>query len=188
MTGRPALLTHLDEIIAISSGGIVRAWLATGLFTKLKDRDLERIVGWLLLGIAALLVAEALWPHAQGAGYVQDSWARIPVAVVVGGVIGMVSSLLGVAGGELIIPTMLLLFGADFVHSQGSFSETGIRIRSISARREQGIDLWRHKLHARAVGEKFPQSSTQCNRQQAPAKCADDASRIDRRRSRRRGA
>ena len=37
----------------------------------------------------------------------------MPLAVLIGVGIGLVSSLLGVAGGELIIPTLVFLFGAD---------------------------------------------------------------------------
>ena len=38
---------------------------------------------------------------------------RLVVSVVLGLMIGLVSSLLGVAGGELAIPTLLFAFGAD---------------------------------------------------------------------------
>ena len=39
--------------------------------------------------------------------------SRVLLAVVCGTGIGVVSSLLGVAGGELIIPTLIFLFGID---------------------------------------------------------------------------
>lgn len=38
---------------------------------------------------------------------------RVPLGVVCGLGIGLVSSLLGVAGGEVIIPTLVFAFGAD---------------------------------------------------------------------------
>ena len=40
-------------------------------------------------------------------------WAFTCIGVVAGGVIGVVAALLGVAGGELLIPTIVILFGAD---------------------------------------------------------------------------
>jgi uncharacterized protein len=42
-----------------------------------------------------------------------DSALRIPVAILAGLIVGAISSLLGVAGGEFIIPILVLIFGAD---------------------------------------------------------------------------
>jgi uncharacterized membrane protein YfcA len=47
--------------------------------------------------------------------------AQMVVGVVAGLVIGVVAALLGVAGGELLIPTLILLFGAD-IKLAGSLS------------------------------------------------------------------
>ena len=40
-------------------------------------------------------------------------WPQLVVGVIVGFVIGVISALLGVAGGEFLIPTIVLLFGED---------------------------------------------------------------------------
>ena len=47
--------------------------------------------------------------------------AQMLAGVVAGFVIGVVASLLGVAGGELLIPALVLLFGAD-IKLAGSLS------------------------------------------------------------------
>lgn len=112
LAGFPAVTQLLPEIVALAAGGIAGAWLATGLFNKINDRALERIVGLLLLAIAVILVVEAIVATSSSA-LVHDPWLRVAVGLIIGGAIGMVSSLLGVAGGELIIPVMLLVFGAD---------------------------------------------------------------------------
>ena len=46
---------------------------------------------------------------------------QLVAGVVAGFIIGVVASLLGVAGGELLIPTLVLLFGAD-IKLAGSLS------------------------------------------------------------------
>ena len=47
--------------------------------------------------------------------------AQVAAGVVAGFIIGIVAALLGVAGGELLIPTLVLLFGAD-IKLAGSLS------------------------------------------------------------------
>jgi uncharacterized protein len=47
--------------------------------------------------------------------------AQLVAGVAAGFVIGMVAAVLGVAGGELLIPTLVLLFGAD-IKLAGSLS------------------------------------------------------------------
>ena len=67
----------------------------------------------LLLGTAALVTAETMISGTASTLLVSDSPWRTPVAVVAGMLVGTVSSLLGVAGGEFIIPILIFIFGAD---------------------------------------------------------------------------
>lgn len=48
-------------------------------------------------------------------------WAQVPCGVVAGFGIGVVAAIMGVAGGELLIPTIVLMFGVD-VKTAGSLS------------------------------------------------------------------
>lgn len=101
------------EIGALVVGGVVGAtvggrWLATS-----SDRRLHQLVGSLLLGIALLLFAEAVLGDGFLVGLPTSMLVRGSVGLVAGLGIGIVSSLLGVAGGELLIPTFVFAFGAD---------------------------------------------------------------------------
>ena len=49
--------------------------------------------------------------------------AQVAAALMAGFVIGIVAAVMGVAGGELLIPTLILLFGAD-IKLAGSLSVT----------------------------------------------------------------
>jgi uncharacterized membrane protein YfcA len=65
-----------------------------------------------LVVIGAALIVEAFLPQ-DVPGLLPDALPiRVVTAVVFGLGIGLVSSLLGVAGGELIIPTLVFAFGA----------------------------------------------------------------------------
>jgi hypothetical protein len=48
-------------------------------------------------------------------------WLQLLAGIAAGFVIGVIASLLGVAGGEFLIPTLVLLFGAD-IKLAGSLS------------------------------------------------------------------
>lgn len=66
------------------------------------------------------MIAEAFFPL-RASGLAVPPAVSVLIAVGAGLVIGLVSSLLGVAGGELIIPTLVLLFGAG-IKTAGTLS------------------------------------------------------------------
>jgi uncharacterized membrane protein YfcA len=76
------------------------------------------VIAVLLVVIAAVL----LFGHDPQAGEpLLAGAAQIVAGVLAGLAIGVVASLLGVAGGELLIPTLILLFGVD-IKLAGSLS------------------------------------------------------------------
>jgi uncharacterized membrane protein YfcA len=100
-----------DVVVTLLAGSLAGAWFGAGWATKLQSRALYRILALLLLAIAALLLVG----HAPSSSSV-PLFAGVLLAgvgTVVGFGIGVVASLMGVAGGELLIPTIVLLFGAD---------------------------------------------------------------------------
>jgi uncharacterized membrane protein YfcA len=82
------------------------------------SRTLYRVLAALLVLIAAALLVTHL-----GSFDPLDlaPAVRIPVGVVAGFAIGVVAALMGVAGGELLIPTIVLLFDID-IKIAGSLS------------------------------------------------------------------
>jgi uncharacterized membrane protein YfcA len=102
------------EIVGLVAGGVIAAWIGAGLLSRIPKARMMSVIGLLLLVVAALLAAEALWsPHAQWSALGPSSVLRPIAALVAGLAIGAISSLLGVAGGEFLIPTLVFLFGAD---------------------------------------------------------------------------
>lgn len=99
---------------AMVTGSVSGAWIGPSLAHRISAASLERVILWLLVAIGLLLIADAFLPH-HSAGLADSLALRLPVALVLGVGIGLVSSLLGVAGGELIIPSLVFAFGADIV-------------------------------------------------------------------------
>jgi uncharacterized membrane protein YfcA len=108
----PALAELAWEIAAVALGAVIAAWVGAGLLARLDARRLTGLIAALLAVVAAILLAEAAFGLERGAG-LPDGWPRPAAGVVAGLGIGLVSSLLGVAGGEFLIPTFMLAFGAD---------------------------------------------------------------------------
>jgi uncharacterized membrane protein YfcA len=108
-----------DVIVTLLAGSLAGAWLGAGWATRLKSHTLYRILAVLLVAIAAVL----LWGH--GASAAATPLFSVTLLAVVGTVvgfgIGVVAALMGVAGGELLIPTIVLLFGTD-IKLAGSLS------------------------------------------------------------------
>jgi uncharacterized membrane protein YfcA len=94
------------------------AWSGAGWATRLKSQALHRMITVMLASIAVVLV---IGHGAEGSGAALTGIAQIVAGVIAGFGIGFIASLLGVAGGELLIPTLVLLFGVD-IKLAGSLS------------------------------------------------------------------
>ena len=113
------VFSHWQIIVTLLAGSLLGAWFGAGWATKLKSHTLYRVLAVLLVAIAiALLVGHN--PNASVAALLSGTILAI-VGATVGFGIGVVASLMGVAGGELLIPTIVLLFGAD-IKLAGSLS------------------------------------------------------------------
>ena len=104
------VLAQWGIIATLLSGSVVGAWCGAGWATRMKSERLYKVLSVLLVCIAGVLL---LGHGAQPLHLTLAGWALTLAGVVAGVGIGMVASLLGVAGGELLIPTIVLLFGAD---------------------------------------------------------------------------
>ena len=103
----------LPTIFALIGGGVFAAFFGPALAVCMSNKRLERIILILLVGIGTALIADGLLPQGFRSALPNQPILWIIAGVLFGLGIGLVSSLLGVAGGELIIPTMVFAFGAD---------------------------------------------------------------------------
>lgn len=115
------LASRWDILVNLLPGTLTGAWWAAGHAMTWPRQTLDRVVLVLLLGLAALILAEALTGAAAPAALLAPGPLRWIAGLVAGVLIGAVAAFLGVAGGELLIPTLVLLFGLD-VKLAGSLS------------------------------------------------------------------
>jgi uncharacterized protein len=116
-----AIVPYLPEISGLALGGMASALYGARLVQALSSKRLMQLIAGLLAGIGGLLVLEAVLPlpHAEllPAGPALHGLA----GAAIGSGIGLVSSVLGVAGGELLIPALIFVFGVD-IKTAGSAS------------------------------------------------------------------
>lgn len=105
-----ALAQHWPVIVNLLGGSLVGAWLGATWATRMRSTTLYRVLALLLVLIAAVLA----WSHFGQLGtHALPAPLRLAAGVAAGVTIGVVAALMGVAGGELLIPTIVLLYGAD---------------------------------------------------------------------------
>ena len=116
-----AIAPHLPAVLGMLAGSMSAAWIGAGWLRRASNRLLGRLILILLVSLGCVLIAEGLFAPTPARLVGGGLAPTVLVAAGCGVVIGLVSSLLGVAGGELIIPVFILLFGVD-VKVAGSMS------------------------------------------------------------------
>lgn len=112
------LLAHWPIVLNLLAGSLLGAWLGAGWAIRMRTQTLYRVLAVLLVLIAAVL----LFGHGHASsGPAFTGWPLVLAGVASGFAIGVIASLMGVAGGEFLIPTLVLLFGAD-IKLAGSLS------------------------------------------------------------------
>lgn len=117
---------HVDKVVAnwhivvnILAGSLLGAYIGTHFAASINERLLNRIVVIFLIALSGVLIGHSFIVDLQSLQI--PAFARIVLGFAAGVVIGTFSSMLGVAGGELIIPTIILLFALD-IKLAGSLS------------------------------------------------------------------
>lgn len=114
------VLAHWAVVANVLVGSLAGAWLGAHYASRISQPVLNTTILILLVGLAIAMIAGHDWLRAEMAP--QLSGPLLWVAGVLAGLmIGAVAAVLGVAGGEFIIPTLVLLFGID-IKLAGSLS------------------------------------------------------------------
>ncbi len=113
-----ALTPHWPVAANLLAGSLAGAWAGASWAARMRSAVLYRVLAVLLVLMAAVL----MWSH-------QDGTVVLDLAPVAEGVVGLaagfgigvVAAVMGVAGGELLIPTITLLYAVD-LKTAGSLS------------------------------------------------------------------
>ncbi len=97
-------------VVNLLAGSLIGAWIGATWATKMRSATLYKVIAMLLVFIAAALATT----HLAEVGTLDLAPAPRTILGVAAGVgIGVVAAVMGVAGGELLIPTIVLLYGVD---------------------------------------------------------------------------
>lgn len=105
-----SVFDNLGIVANLLAGSILGAWIGSSWAIRMATQTLYRTLAGLLLLIAATFAAEQL--HV-----LPDLTLQPPISVAIGALagfgIGVVAALMGVAGGELLIPAITMLYAVD---------------------------------------------------------------------------
>lgn len=106
------ILANVLIVFNLLLGSLLGSYMGTNMMLKI---DAERLTSFVF--VLMLFLAFVLFSHTElkQMNFTLDLpfFAQFIITVIAGYMIGVVSSLLGVAGGELIIPALILIYGID---------------------------------------------------------------------------
>ncbi|MFD5786763.1 sulfite exporter TauE/SafE family protein [Streptomyces sp. NPDC127037] len=109
---------HWPVAVNLLAGSLLGAWAGATWAVRMRSSTLYKV----LAGLMVLMAAALLATHISTFGTLAlPLWVQVPIGVVAGFGIGVVAAIMGVAGGELLIPTIVLLFAVD-IKTAGSLS------------------------------------------------------------------
>ncbi|MER7515877.1 sulfite exporter TauE/SafE family protein [Streptomyces sp. NPDC126499] len=112
------LAAHWPVAVNLLAGSLAGAWAGASWAVRMRGATLYKVLAALMVLMAGALV----FTHSTTvAALALPAWAQVTCGVTAGFGIGVVAAIMGVAGGELLIPTIVLLFAVD-VKTAGSLS------------------------------------------------------------------
>ncbi|MFD5848127.1 TSUP family transporter [Streptomyces chartreusis] len=109
---------HWTVALNLLAGSLLGAWVGATWAVRMRSSTLYKVLAALMVLMAAAL----LLTHLTTVETLSlPLGVQVPTGVAVGFGIGVVAAIMGVAGGELLIPTIVLLFGLD-IKTAGSLS------------------------------------------------------------------
>ncbi len=107
----------LTASLLIAATAMVTARAGAHFAHSLPEWKLKRSFGGFLIFVSLLMLAKPYLPHAIG---MDAGWPKIIVLLLTGAFTGFLSGMMGVGGGTIMVPAMVLLAGFNQHLAQGS--------------------------------------------------------------------
>jgi uncharacterized membrane protein YfcA len=104
---------YVNEVVGLAVGGVASASYGARFVGAIKNEHLIKAIAALLAALGVLILLEVAHPFQYAQVIPTGAVVHFGAGFAFGIIIGLVSSILGVAGGELLIPTMMFIFGVD---------------------------------------------------------------------------
>jgi uncharacterized protein len=108
-----ALVPYLNEVAGLAVGGVASAFYGARFVSAIKSEHFLKTIAALLAALGVMILFEVVHPFQYAQVIPAGAAFYFGAGFALGIIIGLLSSILGVAGGELLIPTMMFIFGAD---------------------------------------------------------------------------
>jgi uncharacterized membrane protein YfcA len=113
-----AVSGHIDWVVSLFlaigmvAGGVIGSWLLARLHTI--------VISWIFIGVLVVIAIRMFFADPErGAPNPIDPW-DIAALIAIGIVVGTLSGLLGVGGGVIIVPTLIVFYGFDDLFAKGA--------------------------------------------------------------------
>jgi uncharacterized membrane protein YfcA len=117
-----SLIPFLPQTAALGIGAVLGAYVGVDWLRRISPTSLRRSVFVLLLVLGVVMISEAFVPVTPLGIIPAAQGIRLASGLLLGFGIGAISGLLGVAGGEVIIPTLILGYGSP-IKAAGSLGQ-----------------------------------------------------------------
>ncbi|MCS7369166.1 MAG: sulfite exporter TauE/SafE family protein [archaeon GBS-70-058] len=98
--------------VVMSFGSIIGAYMGATLTGKLPVKTLKKLLTTFLIVVGFRIISEPLWGWSISKISLSEPILSI-LAIIFGLMVGLISGIFGVAGGEFRIPILMFLFGMD---------------------------------------------------------------------------
>ena len=125
-TGLPGPTYYLNGSVDLVAGALLAA---SAVFTArfgalyahaLPEWQLKRAFGYFLICVSLLLLSKPSMSHLASPAHAAGGWPKVVVLLVSGAAAGFISGMMGVGGGAIMTPAMVLLLGFNQYTAQGS--------------------------------------------------------------------